>query len=181
MSFFCLDRSTNLTSITMADITKRNPGCDDDCNGERGKRGKRGKRGHRGHDGRDGHTAHFVLDGTTPGDGSDESVELKNSLRLVDGRAYTITYTAVAAGTQAGAPVSRGFEGSFNVRRDGGISTITNTGVGQAYGDPSTNDWTLEADATSGSGDRVILTFTTGAIPTATRVVATVNVVEAAR
>jgi hypothetical protein len=32
----------------MADINKRSPGCDDDCEGERGKRGKRGHRGHRG-------------------------------------------------------------------------------------------------------------------------------------
>jgi hypothetical protein len=44
----------------MADINKRGPDCDDDCEdgerGERGERGKRGKRGHRGHDGRDGDT-----------------------------------------------------------------------------------------------------------------------------
>jgi len=40
----------------MADLTKRLPGCDDDCgeNGERGKRGKRGPRGHHGKDGHDG-------------------------------------------------------------------------------------------------------------------------------
>ena len=38
----------------MADINKRAPGCDDDCEGERGERGKRGKRGHRGHDGERG-------------------------------------------------------------------------------------------------------------------------------
>jgi BclB C-terminal domain-containing protein len=38
----------------MADITRRVPGCDDDCEGERGERGERGKRGHRGHDGRGG-------------------------------------------------------------------------------------------------------------------------------
>ena len=178
----------------MTDISKRGPDClDGGERGERGERGKRGPRGHdgergergeRGHDGHDGHDgqdSHFTLDGTTPGTGPNESATLRSSLRLENGRAYTITYTAVVAGTQAGAPVSRGFEGSFNVRRDGGTSTITNTGVGQAYGDPSTNDWTLEADATSGSEDRVILTFTTGATPTATRVVATVNVVEAAR
>ena len=48
----------------MADFSKRVPGCDDDCEGERGERGERGekgergergKRGHRGHDGKDGH------------------------------------------------------------------------------------------------------------------------------
>lgn len=38
----------------MAEITRRIPDCDDDCEGERGKRGKRGKRGHRGRDGDDG-------------------------------------------------------------------------------------------------------------------------------
>ena len=38
----------------MADFSKRGPGCDDDCEGERGERGKRGKRGHRGHDGERG-------------------------------------------------------------------------------------------------------------------------------
>lgn len=37
----------------MADITRRIPDCDDDCEGG-GERGKRGKRGHRGHDGSDG-------------------------------------------------------------------------------------------------------------------------------
>jgi hypothetical protein len=40
----------------MADISKRAPGCDDDCEGERGERGERGKRGHRGHDGPTGPT-----------------------------------------------------------------------------------------------------------------------------
>ena len=52
----------------MADITRRIPGCDDDCengergergergeSGERGERGERGKRGPRGHDGNAGH------------------------------------------------------------------------------------------------------------------------------
>ena len=39
----------------MADINKRVPGCDDDCEGERGERGERGKRGKRGHRGHDGH------------------------------------------------------------------------------------------------------------------------------
>lgn len=37
----------------MADFTKRGPGCDDDCEGERG---ERGKRGHRGRDGDTGPT-----------------------------------------------------------------------------------------------------------------------------
>ncbi len=39
----------------MAEITRRIPDCDDDCEGERGERGERGKRGPRGHDGHDGH------------------------------------------------------------------------------------------------------------------------------
>ena len=38
----------------MAEITRRIPDCDDDCEGERGKRGKRGKRGHQGRVGDDG-------------------------------------------------------------------------------------------------------------------------------
>ena len=37
----------------MADLNKRAPGCNDDCEGERG---ERGKRGHRGHDGDTGPT-----------------------------------------------------------------------------------------------------------------------------
>ena len=50
----------------MADITRRVPGCDDDCEGERGergKRGKRGKRGNRGHRGHDGHDGNDGQDG----------------------------------------------------------------------------------------------------------------------
>ena len=47
----------------MADITKRLPDCDDDC--ENGERGKRGKRGHRGHDGRDGNDGNDGATGPT--------------------------------------------------------------------------------------------------------------------
>src|SRR5574342_1329257 len=39
----------------MPDITRRVPGCDDDCEGERAERGERGHRGHRGRRGHDGH------------------------------------------------------------------------------------------------------------------------------
>ena len=55
----------------MADINKRAPGCDDDCEGERGERGERGKRGHRGHDGKDGHDGHDGHDGKDGHDGRD--------------------------------------------------------------------------------------------------------------
>ena len=61
----------------MADFSKRGPGCDDDCEGERGERGERGekgekgergergKRGQRGHDGKDGRDGHDGHDGAT--------------------------------------------------------------------------------------------------------------------
>lgn len=57
----------------MADITRRIPDCDDDCEGERGERGERGKRGHRGHrghrgrDGSDGDTGPTGPTGPTGG------------------------------------------------------------------------------------------------------------------
>lgn len=79
----------------MADITKRVPDCEDDCEGERGKRGKRGHRGHRGHDGHDGHDGHRGHDGRDGHDGQDcvkvpfPSVSSVNDLRRASGTLFT--------------------------------------------------------------------------------------------
>jgi len=49
----------------MADITRRIPGCDEDCDGEGGERGKRGRRGRDGDEGTTGPTGPAGLDGAS--------------------------------------------------------------------------------------------------------------------
>lgn len=148
-------------------------GCDDGERGERGKRGKRGRRGRRGRDGRDGNGdgGLLFLSGSTSGSSPSESVDL--DFTLEDGKAYAVVYTAVAVDVQSHA--SRSFEGGFNGRRDGGAATIADTAVGQSYGDAATADWSLEA---STSGDRFVLTFTTGDTAVEARVTVQVEFTE---
>lgn len=165
----------------MADISKRGPDCDD-CEGKRGKRGKRGKSGKSGHNGHDGHDGHngnssqVELRGETPGDDVNESVSLNPNLDLSNGKAYLVEVSASVGGIQGGSTrVTRGFMNAFQVRRDGGVSVIANTGVDQDFGDPSTNQWTLQSSIVSGN---VVLTFATGSIPSRCRVVAKVEITE---
>lgn len=103
---------------------------------------------------------------------------LGGQLVLEDGKDYTFTVTAAVGAVQPGpARVGRGFILYFNVRRDGGVSVITASGVGQSFGDLSTNDWTFVAMPSAAGID---LTFTTGAIPSAAKVTAEVRFVEIA-
>jgi hypothetical protein len=75
--------------------------------------------------------------------------------------------------------VGRSFIVYFNVRRDAGVSVITAFGVGQSFGDAATADWTFVASI-GVAPDRVVLTFTTGAIVSAAKVTAKVAFVEIA-
>lgn len=132
----------------------------------------------------DAQVGSIVLRGSTPGIGVSESVELlygsSEQLILENGKTYTFRVVAVAGGSQAG-PVrkSRGFELSFNVRRDAGLSVITGSGVGGSYGDAATADWAMVASV-GAAPDRIVITFTTGAIATLAKVVANVEFAEAA-
>lgn len=62
----------------MANISKRVPGCGDDCGGERGERGKRGHRGHRGRDGSDGDTGPTGPTGATGPTGPTNPADFDN-------------------------------------------------------------------------------------------------------
>jgi hypothetical protein len=123
--------------------------------------------------------------GETPGVAPTESVELVLGptalpLSLDDGKDYTFTVTAAVGAVQPGpARVGRAFILYFNARRDAGVSVIIATGVGQSFGDASTNDWTLVASI-GAAPDRIALTFTTGAITSAAKVTAEVRFVEIA-
>lgn len=127
-----------------------------------------------------------TMTGETPGAAPTESVELllgflaAVNLILEDGKAYAFTVSAIAGADQAGpARVCRQFLRYFVVRRDGGVSTIAATGIDQDFGDAATADWTLVASI-GAAPDRVVLTFTTGAINSAARVTAEVKFVEIA-
>jgi len=126
-----------------------------------------------------------TMTGQTPGAIPAEAVELVLGssalpLTLVDGKNYTFTITVAAGGIQSGPTrVGRTFLIYFNARRDAGTSTITASGVGQSFGDPSTNDWTC-IPTIGVAPDRVVLTFTTGATASAARVTAAVQFVEIA-
>src|SRR5574341_764287 len=89
----------------MADITRRIPDCDDDCEGERGERGERGKRGHRGHsghrgrDGSDGDTGPTGPTGLTGGLGvnvQDDGVPLPGNTK--DTLIFVSSYEKVTVG-----------------------------------------------------------------------------------
>ena len=126
-----------------------------------------------------------TMAGETPGAAPTESVELvlgpsAGPLVLEDGKDYTFTVTAAVGAVQPGpARVGRSFIIYFNVRRDAGTSVITASGVGQSFGDPSTNDWTFVASI-GAAPDRVVLTFTTGAVNSAAKVTAEVRFTEIA-
>lgn len=117
----------------------------------------------------DKQTSVIDISGTTPGSVANESVELhygaanNQVFSGENGKAYQCTVSLVAGGVQAGPTrVSRSIIIKFNFRRDAGVSTITATGVGEGYGDASTNDWTLVATV-GVAPDRIVVTFTTGA------------------
>lgn len=122
-------------------------------------------------------TSLVVMHGSTAGGGANESVELffgesnDQSFSCEDGKAYAVDVTVVAGAVQGGPRVSRGFKFSFAARRDAGVTTIAGTSAVVDFGDAATNDWTVVA-AVAGGPDRIALTFTTGAIPSITSVVA---------
>jgi hypothetical protein len=130
-------------------------------------------------------TSLITMTGETPGVAPTESVELvfgnlPMQLVLEDGKDYTFTATAAVGAVQPGPTrVGRAFIIYFNVRRDGGVSVITASGVGQSFGDAATNDWTFVASI-GVAPDRVVLTLTTGAINSAAKVTAEVRFVEIA-
>lgn len=134
----------------------------------------------------DKQTSWLEMSGTTPGLAANEPVELHYGaandqvFSLEDGKAYQVIVSLVAGGVQAGPTrVSRSIVIKFNARRDGGITTITGTGVGEGYGDASTNDWTLVA----GVGvvpDRIAIIFATGATASKCTVVGKVEFTEVA-
>lgn len=118
-------------------------------------------------------TSYAVFRNQTPGAGINETVELMagadgamlpdKQLILEDGKAYAFKVTAVIGGVQAGPTrISRTIEITFNARRDGGLTTITANGAGDAFGDAATATWTLVATV-GAAPDRIVLTFGTGA------------------
>jgi hypothetical protein len=99
-------------------------------------------------------------------------------LVLEDGKGYLFTVKANADAVQPGPTrVGRGFIRYFKARRDGGVAVIAASGVGQDFGDASTNDWTFVATAVGGN---IVLTFTTGAVSSTATVTAEVSFVETA-
>jgi hypothetical protein len=126
-----------------------------------------------------------TMTGETPGGAPTQSVELvlgsiPGPLVLEDGKDYSFTVTVAVGAVQPGPTrVARTFIIYFNVRRDAGVSVITASGVGQAFGDATTADWTFVASIGI-APDRVVLTFTTGAINSAAKVTAEVRFVEIA-
>lgn len=133
----------------------------------------------------DGVSTHLlVLRGTTPGAGVGESVELQfgtvlTQLTLTDNHAYAFKVTAVIGANQTGpVRVSRTIEIKFNARRAAGVTIITATGVGDAYGDAATATWTLVATV-GVAPDRIVLTFNTGAgLASASTIIARVEFTE---
>ena len=121
----------------MADISKRNPGCDD-CEGERGERGERGKRGPRGHDGHDGHngsTGPTGPAGTNTGSGSTGATGLAGSTGST-GMAGPTGATGTAGSTGPTGPTglaSTGPTGPF------GTGTTGPTGPSQISGPANTS------------------------------------------
>ena len=129
-------------------------------------------------------TSGLVYRGTTPGAAPAEAVELLSGIGLVqtllleDGKSYTFVLTVTAGAVQAGPTrVSRGFVVRFNARRDAGLSVITAIGVGDSFGDAATADWTV-VPTVGVAPDRIVLTFTTGAITSAANCVARVEMTE---
>jgi hypothetical protein len=123
------------------------------------------------------------MTGQTDGTAPNQSVALvlgsvPAPLVLEDGKGYLFTVKATADAVQPGPTrVGRGFILYFKARRDGGVAVIVASGVGQDFGDASTNDWTLVATA---AGGNVVLTFKTGAVNSATKITAEVSFVETA-
>lgn len=127
----------------------------------------------------------LVLRGSTPGSGAGESVELKfgssrnQTLQLEDGKGYTITVTAIAKDTVAGAKGVRSFFYRYSVMRVAGVTTIeaSDTTTTPPIGSAGTASWTLAASV-GAAPDRFVLTFTTGGTTAAARCVAKVEFVE---
>lgn len=130
-------------------------------------------------------TSLVTMVGETPGLAASESVELVLGpsafpFVLEDGKDYTFTVSVAAGAVQPGPlRVGHAFIIYFNARRDAGVSVITASGVGQSFGDPSTADWTFVASI-GVAPDRIVFTFTTGAVNSAAKVTAEVRFVEIA-
>jgi len=126
-----------------------------------------------------------ILEGTgsTPGSGVGEAVELVFGggpyIQLVDGRAYFIEVTAVARGLISASPNARCFKARYAVRRDGGVTTIADTGATDQFGDSGAASWTLIASVGI-TPDRFALTFNTGSTTSAVNVDAKVQLTEVA-
>lgn len=120
------------------------------------------------------------MTGHTAGGGANEATELvlgevSAPFTLEDGKAYNVKATVIAGGVQAG-PVRKcqGFTARWAIRRDAGVSVIAGSGATDKYGDAAAADWTFVA--TIGvAPDRVVFTFTTGAIASTCRVEAKIE------
>jgi len=132
-------------------------------------------------------TTHLVYRGTTPGAAATESVVLLSSTGgtqigpvLEDSKAYAFVITCVIGGTQAGpTQISQTIIIKFTAQRIAGTSVITGSGVGEQFGSVGGATWTLAPTVGAGP-DRLILTFTTGLVATACKVVARIEMTEVA-
>lgn len=118
----------------------------------------------------------LVLRGSTPGVAINEAVELKygeggaQTFQLEDGKAYNLCVECEAGGVQAGpVRVTQGFIARWTTQRNAGVTSALGAGAVDQYGDAAANDWTLVASV-GAAPDRVVFTFTTGAVITAAKV-----------
>jgi len=127
----------------------------------------------------------MVFFGTTPGAVPNESVELGNGfgftdvLDLEDGKTYILTVSVTAGGVVAGPlRVNQAFILSACARQDAGVVTVSGTNTLDKFGDgPPASTWTFAITAGAAPA-RVVMTFTTGATPANTTVVARVEMTE---
>ncbi len=122
-------------------------------------------------------TSSIVLRGKTPGVAINEAVVLffagdagPQVFSLEDDKAYACKMTLAAGGVQAG-PVRkcRTIIIEFIARRAGGVTTIAGSNAVVSFGDAAAADWTLVPTVGAGP-DRIIFTFTTGAVTTLAKV-----------
>lgn len=112
-----------------------------------------------------------ILTGTTPGSGTNESVELlvggTDFFTLTPNTAYTIQLVVTVAAVISGTPHTRSFMQDFDVRvAAGGSVNLVASGTQVPLGAAPTAAFTLVVSQGSGP-DRLVVTFSTGVATTA--------------
>jgi hypothetical protein len=111
-------------------------------------------------------TSKLVLNGTTPGSGVGETVELAIDstlpFELEDDKGYVLTLSAIALGFIGGVRKTQSFEVEVTAHREGGTTAISAANTITQQGDAAAATWDIAATV-GAAPDRLVFTFSTGA------------------